>query len=209
MPALLHFVVTNRLLADTFARVLAQNLSTALITEDDIDWDVRIKSQLDQFAAGTRALTQPLKKGGYADTTLETRGKGSNTALDDLKPGTAPDTVSPQLSPYGDNWDVLWLGHCGVRLPNPQQEILKGRYCVSHDETVPSWEHRTNLAGEFVKNAYSDHTRIIHHAMSPICTLAYAVSVRGAQRSCTSLVSVTSRVPWTISWLVSANDIHA
>ena len=164
--------------------IVSNNLSSALIMEDDLDWDVRIKAQLSDFSRGVQALTQPLSgSGGYVDPTLETRASAKDvTPLGyDLTPNSAPSTSEPQLSPYGDNWDVLWLGHCGVRFPAPDQTIPKGRYLVSEDETVPSFRHRKTLHEE-IQQQYKEHDRIIHHAMGPICTFAYAVSQRGARR---------------------------
>lgn len=165
-------------------RVVANNISSALILEDDVDWDMRIKSELFEFAKGVRALTQPLKGSeGYADPTFETRASADEiTPLNyDLTPESAPNTIDPITSPYGDHWDLLWVGHCGVRFPRPEQTIPKGRYVIEDDETVLSFEHRNTLHDE-IKEQYKDHTRIISHAMGPICTLGYAVSQLGARR---------------------------
>ncbi|KAL3457118.1 hypothetical protein BJX64DRAFT_280868 [Aspergillus heterothallicus] len=52
------------------------------IMEDDTDWDVSLKTQLQTFAIAVRALQ------GLDDCTTN--------------------------SPYGDDWDILWLGHCGL-----------------------------------------------------------------------------------------------
>ncbi|KAI1343942.1 hypothetical protein F5Y15DRAFT_182189 [Xylariaceae sp. FL0016] len=30
-----------------------------------------------------------------------------------------PPTRVPRISPYGDEWDVLWLGRCGMRSTSP------------------------------------------------------------------------------------------
>ncbi|KAJ6105472.1 hypothetical protein N7512_008989 [Penicillium capsulatum] len=40
----------------TQCRIVAEKIPTALVFEDDIDWDVTIKAQLKQFARGARAL---------------------------------------------------------------------------------------------------------------------------------------------------------
>jgi hypothetical protein len=34
-------------------------MNTALIIEDDLDWDIRIKDQLSNFAMASRVLIQP------------------------------------------------------------------------------------------------------------------------------------------------------
>jgi hypothetical protein len=69
--------------------VVENGYSSVLIMEDDMDWDVRIKSQLLQVAKGARYL-QPSSK--------------------------------MDVSPYGDDWDVLWLGHCGEVFPETLEE---------------------------------------------------------------------------------------
>lgn len=71
------------------SRVVESGWSSALIIEDDADWDVALKSQLENFADSARALSNA----------------GRNESL-----WITPDT--PTHSPYGDDWDILWLGSC-------------------------------------------------------------------------------------------------
>lgn len=155
-------------------RVVATNISSALIMEDDQDWDVRIKSQMVDFARGVRALTQPLI--------------GSEHPIDSgsdysLTPQDAPATKRSVQSPYGDNWDVLWLGHCEVQYPTPDEiSIPRCRYVISDDETVPSFKHWAKGREQVQRQYNEDHTRVVHHAKRPICSFAYAVSQRGARR---------------------------
>ena len=40
-------------------RVVERDINTALIMEDDLDWDIRIKNQLSNFALASRVLIQP------------------------------------------------------------------------------------------------------------------------------------------------------
>jgi hypothetical protein len=42
--------------------VVEQELGSALVLEDDLDWDVRIKEQMKDFAKSVRTLTQPLAR---------------------------------------------------------------------------------------------------------------------------------------------------
>ena len=72
-------------------RVVESGWSSALIMEDDADWDVALKSQLHKFANRTRHLSNA----------------GLNSSL-----WITSDT--PTNSPYGDDWDLLWLGNCAV-----------------------------------------------------------------------------------------------
>lgn len=124
--------------------VIERRLSTALIMEDDLDWDIRLKSQMPEFAKGVRSI--------------------SNIPLSQR-----------QSSPYGDDWDILWPGHCGDIFPKDNDV----RYVMENDMTVAPKEHQPWLVG--LKD-YPEQTRLVHKAGAPICTFAYAVSMRGAQK---------------------------
>lgn len=117
--------------------------------EDDVDWDIRIRSQMVEFAKGVRSLTE------------------------------TPATMV-QHSAYGDNWDILWPGHCGEVFHKDDEQ----RYVIKDDETVAPTAHQPWLID--LKD-YPEHTRIIHKTGAPICTFAYAVSTRGAQKILASL----------------------
>ncbi|KAI9715619.1 MAG: hypothetical protein M1828_000762 [Chrysothrix sp. TS-e1954] len=168
--------------------VLQENYTSAVIFEDDIDFDVRIKDQLTSFAAASRALTQPLKNSPntYADPTLPHRNElnSSNALEHDLSSTNSPTTAPPTYSPYGDNWDVLWLGHCAALFPKPDQPIPQARYTIPNDPTVPLWGYNNSgkAHDEKPEAEYPEHTRVVHHARRMICTFAYAISHRGAQR---------------------------
>lgn len=126
--------------------IVEQDLSSALILEDDADWDIRIKSQLFDFAKGSRyLLNQP--------ETKETH------------------------SPYGDGWDVLWLGFCHDDIPTEDPRT----YLIENDISIPRPDHMHFNNPELFSN-YPNYTRIVHMVGSPICTFGYAVSHRGAQK---------------------------
>jgi hypothetical protein len=40
-------------------KMVATGMGSALIMEDDTDWDIRIKPQLESFARASRLLLQP------------------------------------------------------------------------------------------------------------------------------------------------------
>ncbi|TVY30590.1 Procollagen galactosyltransferase [Lachnellula hyalina] len=134
--------------------VLERKLSSVLIMEDDVDWDVRIQSQMPEFAKGVRTV--------------------SGVPL-----------TEPQESPYGDDWDILWPGHCGEVGPEKDEPI----YIISNDATVAPKEHQPWL--KMLKD-YPEGTRIVHRGIAPICVFSYAVSRRGAQKLMASLATKTS-----------------
>lgn len=141
-------------------RIVEEDLESALIMEDDMDWDVRLRSQLEEVAKGAREL---------------------------LSPRGAP---SDPHSPYGDSWDVLWIGHCGEPFPelleenrdkpedHPGMRYMRHKYVIENDPTVPPPEHTTGLV-DFHANP---HTRWVHITAAPICTFAYALSQQGARK---------------------------
>ncbi|TEY47668.1 hypothetical protein BOTCAL_0302g00160 [Botryotinia calthae] len=141
-------------------RIVEQNLTSALIFEDDVDWDTRLKSQLLTFAAGSKFIQ-------YTST-----------------------TPSNLISPYGDNWDLLWLGHCGEVFPetldeykslspsSPEIAHLSRKYIITSDPTVAPPIHFKG----FQNATQNPHTRWVHISGGPICTFAYALSQQGARK---------------------------
>ena len=144
---------------------MRRNLTSALIIEDDVDWDVRLRQSLQDFALSSNALLQ-------APRTVSLN-------LDRL-----PSISVTNGSPYGEGWDVLWLGHCGMKLPTAGGLVIH-----ENDVTVPetryhrSWDinEPTPLEG------FSKHTRAVMHQRDGTCSLAYAVSQSGARQILYSL----------------------
>lgn len=166
--------------------VVRRNLSSALIMEDDTDWDIRIRQQLQNFARSSRALTQPLKApaGTYADPTYPlAAGQRASTAVPQFNLDQLPVTVDPVTTPYGDDWDVLWIGHCGQVLPKPDDKnVPKGRVVQKDDETAAQKRYLHSVLKPFkYTEQYPDHARVVHHIQDGVCSLAYAVSQRGAR----------------------------
>ncbi|KAK5637081.1 hypothetical protein RRF57_012793 [Xylaria bambusicola] len=166
--------------------IVRRNLSSALILEDDADWDARLRDQLHNFALSSHALTQPLAGvdgSEYADSTYPRALQTSPDSTPDLAFENLPVTVVPRSSPYGDEWDVLWLGHCGMHFPfTSSQMIPKGRV-VQMDQTVPQQQHLWTVSdSNDLKDQYPNHTRVTQHVQDGICSLGYAVNRRSARQ---------------------------
>lgn len=86
-----------------YYRVVEEGWNTALILEDDADWDVNIKSQMQQFANRSRTL---------------------GNARHDPSDWITSDT--PTNNPYGEEWDILWLGPCLNPPGPPDSQIFPG-----------------------------------------------------------------------------------
>ncbi|PYI32119.1 hypothetical protein BP00DRAFT_456548 [Aspergillus indologenus CBS 114.80] len=89
--------------------------------------------------------------------------------------------------PYGDRWDLFWMGHCGMRCAVGSSFLL-----TPHDITaVPSRHlgsyHREPPAG--VKN----QMRLACQVEEAVGSVAYAVTNGGAQKLLTALLEVASK----------------
>lgn len=133
--------------------------------EDDSDWDVNLKSQMLEFARGTRALQAASKN------------------------QTSPTT---SFSPYGDDWDMLWLGHCGMNSlleAHDQDRDHPSFYVIPDDPTVRPLQHKA----EFVRPRLSErpefeeHTRLVFIGEGPICSWSLAFTYEGARKALAAL----------------------
>ncbi|OQE91879.1 hypothetical protein PENNAL_c0008G02436 [Penicillium nalgiovense] len=131
-------------------RIVQERLASAIIMEDDVDWDVSIQAQLQSFAHAVQALQ------------LQENRK------------------VPTQSPYGDVWDILWLGHCGVSCKTDLPFYLTPNY-----PTIPMPHHFLPLWRDppaFEGYERPDHSRLACTASDAVCSMLYAVSFSGAQR---------------------------
>ena len=122
-------------------------MSSAIIIEDDADWDANLRSMMEYIALGSQSL-------------LDT-----------------PHDEAPH-SPYGDGWDLIWLGHCAT-------STIKGddrRFIMRNDPSVPPQEHRTNYGDTPDMSPYDEHTRIMFFTSGDTCTYSYALSYHGAAK---------------------------
>lgn len=167
---------------NVYREIVRRGIKSALVMEDDVDWDINIRTQHRQLARASRALTQPLAgaPGRFADPTFPPApGRHEGPVAEESLPGELrlehlPATVEPVGSPYGDNWDVLWTGWSGMAFPGLELKLPKGRVVWS-DHTVPGKDALYNMYWEphiaeqqppgpkNYKEKYPDHTRVVHH----------------------------------------------
>lgn len=152
----------------TCCSIVERNLTTALILEDDADWDPRVRSQLASFSLAARGLPDMITRGGVYATEDGTRTSAEPDVEETLRLLTSPlpSQSSSIGSPYGEDWDVLWLGHCGTSLPPIQNTSIPSpdRFLLSSDPTS------------------STSSRTYHRTSSTLCTLAYVVTQHGARK---------------------------
>ncbi|USW54837.1 Putative glycosyl transferase, family 25 [Septoria linicola] len=130
-------------------RIVKERIQSALILEDDADWDVNIRKQLFEFAKGARYIQDQSER-------------------------TAP------RSPYGADWDLLWLGHCGIAGYVEDQRT----YVIRDDPTaVPPELYfrgiRPNLSPPSISGRYN---RVVYRGGVGRCAYAYAMSLEGARK---------------------------
>lgn len=128
---------------------------------------MRLKSQLQTFARAARAFTQP-------SSSSSRHGPGSQSVpITEL-----PAFPAPRLTPYGDAWDVLWLGHCGTSLPSPSSSSSSSSsptdadnsdaplaVTIPSDATVPPPRHlraHPFAMPDHLAARYPPHTRVVH-----------------------------------------------
>lgn len=179
--------------------IVDQDLGSALILEDDADWDVRLKSQLRDWALATRQLLQPLKH--HPDQFLDPTYQRANLTQYDQKlakgltykewdwASPPAQTLDPTDCAYGDlhRWDVLWAGHCGQEFPIAGEKCPKvplGRVAMYDDPSVVQTQHFANYWSlhDYQMAGYDNHTRVTSWSCAQVCNIAYAVSNQGAQK---------------------------
>ena len=133
--------------------MIHENISTAIIMESDVDWDVRIKDSMPGLAEGSKAI---------ADWPFE-----------DPK---HPQTSSEEISPYGNKWDLLWIGHCGSAADG------NGRIYAYNDTSAPDETHAWSFADRPGEGHRPKGTRIVFQMRKTVCTTGYAMSLQGARK---------------------------
>lgn len=97
--------------------IVTSGLGSALILEDDADWDVNIRSQMVGLASSVQETISLLPE--------ERRNCQNNGKVGERQ----------QDSPYGACWDILWVGHCGGWAPNEKNDAFHS--IIRDDRTVP------------------------------------------------------------------------
>jgi len=170
---------------DAMRYIVKNNIQSAVIMEDDANWDVALKHQLVQFARGSRWLVNQ------------------------------DEDVMPS-SPYGDGWDMLWLGHCSSLYVDSDPR----RWVIPNDPTVipphlrdgyykpdmTAWE-----AWNSTHPQASNSTRVVFKSGWNTCFAAYAVSLRGAMKILLhmSMLPVSEPIDNGVGNMVKYPDSHS
>lgn len=138
---------------------LSTDLETAIILEDDVDWDIHLRtSQTPLAAAAMRQL------------------------LTTHPPTKAPAQRGAHSTYWGPlDWELLFLGHCGDFFPDSQlQESPFLAY--ADDSLMPAARLHTKTAAFLRQLGMPEHVRLAHRSRWPLCTFAYGVTRASARR---------------------------
>ena len=90
-----------RSICNALRRVVEGGYNTALVLEDDVDWDTSLKTQLALFAQA-----------------LQSHPRNS------INPSSQNQSTEAFKGPYGSNWDILWLGSCANPPAGPDAQTF-------------------------------------------------------------------------------------
>ncbi|KAK4544192.1 hypothetical protein LTR36_004402 [Oleoguttula mirabilis] len=141
---------------------LESGLETVMILEDDVDWDIHVRTtQIPAAAAAIRKLTSE-----------QTKPTG------ELK-------YKPDLNNYWGNsstWDILYLGHCGD-IFKPSSWSFRVPRVMYEDKTLPPRKDMHPYTQKFLQSIeVPEDTRVIHRSVFPLCTFGFALTRNAASR---------------------------
>ena len=132
-------------------RMMTENIATALILESDADWDLRVRDSMREVANGVRKIVDwPFTKEHH---------KGD-----------------PKTQPYGDSWDLIWIGHCGAG------HYGNVRSYNWNDSSVPPEDKEWKIAGSLDYRQHPPGTRALFQVEGVVCTTGYIMSQSGARK---------------------------
>lgn len=174
--------LSHRLVLQAF---LQSGLETALIFEDDVDWDIRLRTQ--QVPLAQRAAQLLV---------------GSTHVAAAKYPWSNP-----------GNWDLIYIGHCGdyfgfiddeARAKHTASTLANVPHTLYEDHTMLDRRRLHPFTAEML-TAFQvpEQQRIFHKAQWPLCSFGYAVSRQGAQK----ILSTVAKDKEDLTQNISAYDV--
>jgi GR25 family glycosyltransferase involved in LPS biosynthesis len=127
---------------NALSHVVKNSWASALVLEDDVDWDIAIKRQLALVAPAIRTITNS--------------------------------TLHSADQPYGNAWDLLWVGHCGDAIPSSAISLW--------DDSLPVTAKYRDHDGLYTVLTSEPQRRMVHVTRTPLCTYAYALTADAAKK---------------------------
>lgn len=147
---------------------LSTDLETAIILEDDVDWDIHLRtSQIPLAAAAIRQLLTQHPP---------TPANNNNSSRSHSSHKNPPQTYWGPLS-----WELLFLGHCGDFFP--ASTLQDSAFLAYADGSLMPAARLHTMTAAFLRSlGMPEHVRLAHRSRWPLCTFAYAVTRASAAR---------------------------
>lgn len=148
-------------------------MDTALILEDDVDWDIHLRSvQIPLVAKAARTIMPPKSKSG--------------------NPLALVREMNAQYWGNSSAWDLLYLGHCGdyfnevsyggLSDGSQPYNLSDTRHIVYNDPTLPAQTDLHPFTQElFNRLRLPEHSRVLHRSKFPLCSFGYAITRTAAE----------------------------
>ena len=81
-------------------------------------------------------------------------------------------------TPYGSNWDVLWIGHCGDTL---RADVPRIEFNDTTSGRPPHWTQYHGWTRDGLSLIHDGH-RVLQKSFGPVCSFGYAVNRYTAQK---------------------------
>ena len=145
-------------LIDTF---IASGHETALFLEDDVDFHVSIKAQM-------QILSHVMLGYDGQDETLDGHPRHSEASL----------------YPYGkDSWDVLWIGCYGVEeVPTSETTLYDDPFALPWEQLTSNFNNYFDIIRERQKESGKDEPQRFVEPAAPIGSYAFALTRSNAER---------------------------
>lgn len=93
-------------------------------------------------------------------------------------------TTPPKTSPYGDDWQMLWLGYCGLKTVEEQRGLPLRFYVIPDDPTVLPAQYKQEFFAPFIADyPQMNPHRLIFNSMDQVCSVAFAITYEGARKA--------------------------
>ncbi|KAJ8097689.1 hypothetical protein POJ06DRAFT_259742 [Lipomyces tetrasporus] len=141
---------------DAWRYLLESDFETLLVLEDDVDFDANVHDVFELLS----------------------------TQMQHNRIRTTPPTEHERkAAPYGLDWDVLYVGQCSDHSNNDRLDLVH----IYEDPNVPSrrdtFSHFVGqLESHGIRGRNVGKMRAIAPSWSPVCTMGYAISRKGAER---------------------------
>ncbi|KAG6021903.1 hypothetical protein E4U41_002365 [Claviceps citrina] len=142
--------------ADVWKRMLDENIQTAIVMEDDADWDMEIHDIFERLSQHMKVT----KLGGHERTAYEEK-----------------------YAPYGLEWDLLYIGSCWD-IPRKEKPHKHETYSdpSAPNSNEMSGAYAQQLRGWGITVNENTRVRVLAPSWYSVCTVGYALTLQGARK---------------------------